>query len=657
LLIIIVDAPGAGPILASHMGVDWSETLNIMGRHEDVANRSDVVRLTVIVDTGGQKDFVFIPNCYAFVGNAKALVVGDFKNWPVLPANGGTKKVKFTVNDKNVNVKTTNSANTVGVTMALTALNGGTISAPDQNGYITLQAGKEYEMTLTSAQKAAGDNWAVDNINVEFTDGVNAPENYKFTVFWVVLSSPDNCHVTGQNLPGAPENPLNSKASAKGSGIFDMRKLRDASASMNWGSRNAGRVLTDYNQGEGRSSTVILVRGRIVPSNMKTENFFSVTDPKSDPQNNTKRGFSFRRNRWTRAYFERGDKTYFADYPVPTANMVVPAGPITYSINSDNVNDTWINNIASDLHPDADGDAGELYIYDFDSPSLEYTFVPCVGDVLRMRSNFTQWVEYGQGRRCSDDFQWTSAQSIKRTAANAVVGDDQFNADGDNVITVNSTIHLTRDLKQGNTDVPFHIDSLSHNEVDLQDKRGTEFEVRADTPFPDAQPEVTALKTSAASPDLDITDEAFTDEHRRVMKAEIVFESASQYFVAIKFAGVGAEVVYIGDRLRGIGEFASFGRGQIAADTLNPGRWIVLFYGIDEAGNPLRKKLDNMPVISEQSSAVSIVSDVDWRVDPEGRLYYGCVFLVNQTGIVVFHCAMGSKHGDSPPFIIDAGSP
>jgi hypothetical protein len=656
---VVSVAPGAGPILASHMGVDWSGTPNIMGRQEDVVNRSDVVRLTSIIDTGGQKDFVFIPmNCYAFVGNPVEPINGLPSDWSVLPANGGTKKVEFSVNkDRDTKIKVTKvNAAKLGATMEIRPLGGGQALPVDEDGYVTVEKGKQYEMTLTSETKAAGDQWenvlVKENVNVEVNDGVNPAQNFKFTVFWVILDSPNNCHVNGMALPADPYNPDNDKAHPNHfCGIFDTRPLRNWCAYWQFGSTAAGLVMSGDPNGHGRCATNIIVQGKILPQGLAAKDFAYVArKPES--------GFQFNRHRTSRLYFERGGTTYF-QIPGSDDNA------------DDNVGDAATTGQDAALQPIVPAGApNNLFIYYIDLPSLPYDKVPLLNDVARMRANFKESVLYKE-QPCSEDFKWATALSITR-GAGGVVSDPAHNANGDNQITIGE-LNLTNNLLLPGGQVapfvpplPFNITGIGFNlpnpfdlrvPVDPGDPQGRRLlHVGAvtDVVIPPAfgmslnaaTPNTPAVTTVNIAPDpIDPKQANCSGDFSNILPA-----NPGKYWVSLT---IGADSVLVGFPLEVKAQGTPTGFELVYFDVIPPnnpaGNYLIVavFMERDAEGNITggRHLGATITKIAGNANLVTVGGLQEHLVG--GKFLYGQVFEVQGNGTAQFRCTHGALTGDS----------
>ena len=476
----------------------------------------------------GEGDTVLMSERDMVLTSDNLSIHGGFTRWPVLPANGGTKKIKFVV-DKELKIKVDKADESkLGAAMEIKEVGQTDPVTPDAQGYVTVAKNKQYEMTLTGETKTSGtwaENLAKENVIVEVKDGEKKEKVFKFTVFWVVLDSPDEYHDYDKgDLPAQPENPES---------YAEQRKLRDY-VNLFTGKKTGGRTFVNG------SFTAILVRGKILPADMVPMMF---AEDYSDDK-----GFNFKRTRWTRVYlngnlYETGE------------------GDV---VNGDNLDDSGEEeNADSDLSPAKDfGGDTHLYVYHADTPGMTVSQAPKPGDIVRFRSKFREWLLYNK-ERCSDDFDWFSRHSYFQGAGQGAgswapdhthdnkdgqgnpIENDEL---GDNEIGPGTT-NLTENLAAGNPP-SFYITSVSpkYKVIPAQGSAGkVTVTVKLGGNPPAGNPSFQVEATSAGTKAITITQGSETRVDESTVRAEFDMTQLSagdRAYYRIKVTIGGTTVVY-----------------------------------------------------------------------------------------------------------------
>jgi hypothetical protein len=257
----------------------------------------------------------------------------------------------------------------------------------------------------------------------------------------------------------------------------------------------------------GGPFAVMFIKGTIKPEEMDPKDFIRAGD---------RSGFDFTRIRSTRYYLDKCFYEVKIKFPDRDLKDVVR------DINVDNVSNDY-HELDEDLFADHDNDKDNLFIYSVDPIFLSTrgqlsVLSPKVGEVVRVRSNFTEAVKY-RGKKVSKDLKWTAAFSVKRTKKNGVELDKTFVKNGDNRITTGEEIELTEDLKKGDVSLPFRLESFDPPSVRLpKDEITLTIYGRF---VPDAVPIVILEGMTKDAPHIKVTEAKLEDPERIVAKLNL----------------------------------------------------------------------------------------------------------------------------------------
>lgn len=445
-----------------------------------------------------------------------------------------------------------------------------------------------------------------ENFTMYAKIGGQEKDKKQFTVFRVNLEV-----LTEGECPDAPENPDNPTKPV------DIRKLKDFLSAYLEGSTTLGHHLLKKS-----SRNAILIKGTISPSGLKLEDFIRKSDGS---------GFDFKRIISNRTYLN--DCIYIL--PDPNNRLDVDDDP---------------NNTDEDLYADHDGDKDNLFIYSVDTPGISFAFAPDVKDVLRIRSNYKEYVNY-KGQRASEDREWFSALSMKRTQKDVVEDDKTYETDKDNQIG-EGTIELTIDLKKGDITIPFEeFEKIEPSKVVLpKDEASIDIIGKG---FKDLkEPTVTLIGITPDAPSIFVSDAKIINDTKVTAKLNLKgIKKAGRYNFKLAFKEKIPVILYdiFGTTDGVINEWLYIYRedkppdpdldGAGAKDRVKP-----KFKAKDKLGTVIPPDAIAKPKITQYSGTAKLKPIDGTKIDKEKECFFQ-EFEVISSGTVVFKCEGDGKAG------------